>query len=60
MFTSAPIVFQLLIQGMSLLVLTRIRVSVRVALPGRRRICRPSFLLDSFRLERPDANGLGL
>ncbi len=52
--------FQLLIQGMSLLVLARIRVGVRVALPGRRRICGPSFLLDSLRLERPDANGPGL
>ncbi len=45
---------------MSLLVLTRIRVGVRVALPDRRRICGPSFLLDSPRLERPDANGPGL
>ncbi len=32
-----PIVFQLLIRGMSLLVLARI--GVRVTLPGRRRIC---------------------
>ncbi len=30
-----------------------------MALPGRRRICGPSFLLDSLRLERPDANGPG-
>ncbi len=52
--------FQLLVQGMSLLVLARIRVGVRVALPGRRRICGPSFLLDSLRLERPGANGPGL
>ncbi len=36
---AAPIVFQLLIQGMSLLVLARI--GVRVTLPGRRRICGP-------------------
>ncbi len=35
---AAPIVFQLLIRGMSLLVLARI--GVRVTLPGRRRICR--------------------
>ncbi len=34
---AAPIVFQLLIRGMSLLVLARI--GVRVTLPGRRRIC---------------------
>ncbi len=33
---------------------------VRVALPGRRRICGPSFSLDSLRLERLDANGPGL
>ncbi len=33
---------------------------VRVALPCRRRICVPSFSLDSLRLDRPDANGLGL
>ncbi len=38
----------------------RIRVGVRMALPSRRRICGSSFLLDSFRLERPDANGPGL
>ncbi len=30
-----------------------------MAFPGRRRICGPSFLLDSLRLERPDANGPG-
>ncbi len=52
--------FQLLIQGMSLLVLARIIVGVRVALPGRRQICGPSLLLDSLQLERPDANGSGL
>ncbi len=52
-----PIVFLLLVQGMSLFVLPRTRVGVRVVLPGRRRICRPSFSLDSFRLKRPDANG---
>ncbi len=34
---AAPIVFQLLIRGMSLLVLARI--GVRVTCPGRRRIC---------------------
>ncbi len=33
---------------------------VRVALPGRRRICGLSFSLDSLQLERPDANGPGL
>ncbi len=33
---------------------------VRVALPGRRQICEPSFSLDSLRLERPDAYGPGL
>ncbi len=33
---------------------------VGVALLGRRRICGPSFSLDSLRLERPDANGPGL
>ncbi len=33
---------------------------VRVALPGRRRICWLSFSLDSLQLERPDANGPGL
>ncbi len=38
---AAPIVFQLLIWGMSLFVLARFRVCVRVALPGRRRICGP-------------------
>ncbi len=47
---AALIVFQLLIRGMSLLVLARI--GVRVTLPGRRRI-------DSLRPERPDANGPG-
>ncbi len=45
---------------MSLLVLARIRVRVRVALPSWRRICGSSFLLDSLRLECPDANGPGL
>ncbi len=45
---------------MSLLVLARIRVGVRVALPSRRWICRLSFLLNILRLERPDANGPGL
>ncbi len=34
---AAPIVFQVLIRGMSLLVLARI--GVRVTLPGRRRMC---------------------
>ncbi len=57
---AAPIVFQLLIQGMSLLVLARIRVGVRVALLGQRRICGPSFIMDSIWLECPDANGQGL
>ncbi len=57
---AAPIVFQLLIQGMSLLVLARIRVGVRVALLGQRRICGPSFILDSIWLECLDANGQGL
>ncbi len=32
---------------------------VRMALPGRRRICGQSFSLDSLRVERPDANGPG-
>ncbi len=49
--------FQLLIQGMSHLILARVSVGVRVALLGRRRICKPSFLLDSLWLERPDTNG---
>ncbi len=35
---AAPIVFQLLIQGILLLVLARIRVGVRVALPGPRTV----------------------
>ncbi len=33
---------------------------VRVALPGRRRICGPSFSLDILRLQRPEAYGPGL
>ncbi len=33
---------------------------VSVALPGRRRICRPSFSLDILRLQRPEAYGPGL
>ncbi len=36
------------------------RVGDGLALPGRRRICGPSFSLDSLWLERPDANGPGL
>ncbi len=35
-------------------------VVVRVALPGRKWICGPSFSLVSLWLERPDANGPGL
>ncbi len=52
---AAPIVFQLLIQGTSLLVLSRILKSEwhSQAEDG------PSFSLDSLRLERPDANGPG-
>ncbi len=61
---SAPAVFQLFIRGASLLVLPRIS-GVRAALPGRRllsrrRICGPSFSLDSLRLKGPDAYGPGL
>ncbi len=51
--------FQLLIQGTSLLILPRILES-ELPFQGRRRICGLSFSLDSLQLERLDANGPGL